>query len=233
MPVEGKLTVRMGDTVMGSFYGETQRALQDEFDSRTIADVLEAVIVQPQIDDEARAFIESRSFFFLSTVNAEGHPTVSHKGGAPGFVRVLDPTTLVFPSYDGNGMFLSMGNIAGDGRIGMLFIDFERPHRVRVQATAVVSRDDPLLGEYPGADLVVRATVVDAFVNCPRYITRQSAVEASKYVPDEHGAAPLPGWKKIDALQPFLPERFQGRADGEGGTLTPEEYADRLAHGDG
>ena len=134
--------------------------------------------MQPLIDDEAKAFIESRAFFFLSTVNHEGHPTVSHKGGAPGFVRVLDATTLVFPSYDGNGMFLSMGNIAGDGRIGLLFIDFETPHRVRVHANAIVSADDPLMGEYPGADLIVRATVIDSFVNCPRYISPPGLLRA-------------------------------------------------------
>ena len=83
---------------MRSFYGDEQRALQDQFDTRMLADTLEAVIVQPGIDDEARAFIESRSFFFLSTVNHEGHPTVSHKGGAPGFVRVVDPRRSCSPA---------------------------------------------------------------------------------------------------------------------------------------
>lgn len=218
---------------MGSLYGDTHRELQEQFDSRDLADVLEAVIVQPQIDDEARAFIESRSFFFLSTVNGEGHPTVSHKGGAPGFVRVIDPTTLVFPSYDGNGMFLSMGNIVGDGRIGLLFMDFETPHRVRVHANAVVSADDPLMADYPGADLVVRATVTDSFINCPRYIGRQAPAEASRYVPDDRGNAPMPGWKKVDVLQPFLPQRFHGRADAEGGVITAEEYNEQVRQGEG
>ena len=86
-----------------------------------------------------RQFIEARAFFFLSTVNGDGHPTVSHKGGAPGFVRVVDPTTIVFPSYDGNGMFLSMGNIANNGRIGLLFMDFNTPHRIRAHANATLS----------------------------------------------------------------------------------------------
>jgi predicted pyridoxine 5'-phosphate oxidase superfamily flavin-nucleotide-binding protein len=158
---------------------------------------------------------------------------VSHKGGAPGFVRVLDPTTIAFPSYDGNGMFLSMGNIAADARVGMLFIDFETPHRVRVHATASVRSDDPLLAGYPGADLVVRATVTETFVNCPRYTTRHTPAEASPYVTDEDGHAPLPGWKKIDLLQDVLPTRFQGRAEAEGGTITMEEYAQRLADGRG
>jgi uncharacterized protein len=216
-----------------SFYGESHRALQDQFDSRVLADTLAAVTVQPVIDAAAKAFIESRAFFFLSTVNHEGHPTVSHKGGAPGFVRVIDDATLVFPSYDGNGMFLSMGNIANDGRIGLLFIDFETPHRVRVHANATVSADDPLMAEYPGADLIVRATVTESFINCPRYITHQASSEPSKYVPDDDGAAPLPGWKKIDLLQDVLPERFQGRAADEGGTITLEEYDERVRRGDG
>ena len=209
---------------MPEFYGDAQRALQDRFDSRVLADTLHAVTVHPGIDDAAKAFIESRAFFFLSTVNHEGHPTVSHKGGAPGFVKVVDPTTLLFPSYDGNGMFLSMGNIVGDGRIGLLFMDFDKPHRVRVHANAVVSDEAELLAQYPGADLVVQATVVDSFINCPRYITRQASAEPSKNVPDDTGAAPLATWKRIDLLQDVLPARFQGQAETEGGTITVEEY---------
>jgi len=215
---------------MSDFYSEDHRALQDQFDSRALADVLEGVIVRPEIDDEAKTFIESRSFFFLSTVNGEGHPTVSYKGGTPGFVRVIDPCTIVFPSYDGNGMFLSMGNIAGDGRIGLLFMDFDRPHRLRAHARATVSRDDPMMADYPGADMIVRATITDTFVNCPRYIAPH-AHGTSKYVPDATGDAPLPGWKKIDALQPFLPGRFQGLAQAEDDVITMEEYEERLKDG--
>jgi uncharacterized protein len=216
-----------------TFYGDHHRKLQDQFDSRDIADVLEAVIVRSEIDEEAKAFIESRSFFFLGTVSDDGRPTVSHKGGAPGFVRVIDSTTIVFPSYDGNGMFLSMGNIVADGRIGLLFMDFERPHRVRAHANAVVSSDDPMMRHYPGADLVVRATVTDLFINCPRYITPHTPGAASKYVPDATGGSPLPGWKKIDALQPFLPERFRGLAEAENDVITVDEYSQRLLRGEG
>lgn len=216
---------------MDEFYGEHQRALQDRFDSRTIADTLAAVTVQPTLDDKAKAFIASRSFFFLSTVGPDGHPTVSHKGGAPGFVRVIDDATLTFPSYDGNGMFLSMGNIAGDGRIGMLFMDFEKPHRVRVHATATLHDDDEHLAVYPGADLVVVARVTDSFINCPRYIAKHGSPEPSRFVPDEDGRAPLATWKRIDLLQDVLPERFQGRAEQEGGTLSIDEYQRRVDDG--
>lgn len=214
-----------------SMYGETHRDLQDQFDSRRVADLLESMAI-PAIDDAAKAFIESRPFFFLSTVDETGQPTVSHKGGAPGFVRVLDGSTLAFPSYDGNGMFLSLGNIAATGKIGLLFIDFETPHRVRVHATATVSADDPLLVDYPGADVVVRATVSAAFVNCPRYIHKQSTVQTSKYVPDEHGQAPLASWKRMDIMQPFLPARDHGRAEAEGGMIGVEEYGALVERGE-
>jgi uncharacterized protein len=216
---------------MESFYGEHQRSLQDQFDSRTIADTLAAVTVQPGLDDRAKAFIESRAFFFLSTVGPDGHPTVSHKGGAPGFVRVVDDSTLMFPSYDGNGMFLSMGNIAGDGRIGLLFMDFDKPHRIRVHATATLHDDDEHLAAYPGADLVVVATVTDAFINCPRYITKHGSSEPSRFVPDADGNAPLATWQRIDLLQDVLPERFQGRAEHEGGTISIDEYEEQVADG--
>lgn len=114
-----------------ALYRGAQRALQDRFGARKLADTVSEVIVHDVLSDDDKAFIGSRDFFFLSSVNEAGWPTVSYKGGAPGFVRVLDDATLAFPSYDGNGMFLSMGNIAASQRIGMLFIDFETPHRPR------------------------------------------------------------------------------------------------------
>lgn len=217
---------------MPDFYSDTQRKLQDRFDSRALADTLQAVTVQPVIDDDAKAFIESRAFFFLSTVNDAGQPTVSYKGGAPGFLRVVDPTTIVFPSYDGNGMFLSMGNIAENGRIGLLFIDFDTPRRIRAHAQAVLLYDGPLFDSYPGADLVVQATIVETFINCPRYITRQASSVPASHVPDASGRAPLAEWKKIDLLQGVLPERFRNLADAEGGTISVDEYNEKVRKGE-
>ena len=215
-----------------AFYADHHRHLQDRFESRPLADTLEALIVRPTLDDEATAFIESREFFFLSTVRADGQPTVSHKGGPTGFVRVLDPATLAFPGYDGNGMFLSMGNIAATAKIGMLFIDFETPHRLRVHADATVDADDPLLAAFPGAQLVVRAAITETFVNCPRYIVRHERVEASPYVPDADGVAPDPAWKKIEGMSSVLPPAVAARVDAAGEAISIEEYAERLARGD-
>ena len=217
---------------MSSLYDDQHRELQDRFDSRALADTLEAVTVLPTIDEAAKAFIEARSSFFLSTVDGRGQPTVSHKGGAPGFVRVVGPQTIVFPSYDGNGMYLSMGNIAGQGRIGLLFIDFETPHRVRVHAAATLVTEGPLLDSYPGADLVVEARVTQSFVNCGRYIAKQAAPAGTHHLPDEQGNVPLAEWKRIDLLQDVLPERFRGRADAEGGTIGAEEYQQKVERGE-
>lgn len=217
---------------MDDFYRPDQRRLQDSFHSRPLADALVDVMVRPTIDDGNAGFISSRDFFFLATVDDEGEPTVSYKGGAPGFVRVLDSTTLAFPSYDGNGMYLSMGNIATSAKIGLLFIDLETPHRLRVQAIASLApSDDPIVASFPGADVVVIATVKSVFINCGRYIHKHTRTEQSPYVPDAKGEQPLPAWKRIDGLQSVLPPKDLGRAEAEGGTITGEEYARRLAAG--
>ena len=215
-----------------NFYDEHHAKLQEQFESRDLAQAMEFAVVQPELNDEAISFIEKREFFFLSTVRSDRQPTVSHKGGAPGFVRAIDPTTIVFPSYDGNGMFFSMGNIAATAKIGMLFIDFETPHRVRVHANATVSVNDPLLAEFPGAQLLVRATVTESFINCPRYIVKHQRVEASQYVPDDDGKAPMAAWKKMPGLRPYLRPADQAAIEKSGESLTREEYGELLRRGE-
>src|SRR5450631_2536407 len=110
---------------MSEFYHPGSRQLQDRFDTRRMADRIEQRLVSDRIGDGEREFIEARDMFFLATVDDDGLPSCSYKGGDPGFVRVLDPGTLIFPSYDGNGMYLSMGNVLSNRKVGLLFIDFE------------------------------------------------------------------------------------------------------------
>ena len=216
---------------MSKLYGERQLALQEEFDTTKLAQRMIEAIVTPEIPDATRAFIESRDFFFLSTVDHRGFPTCSHKGGDPGFVKVLDGRHLVFPSYDGNGMYLSMGNIAGQGKVGMLFMDFETPHRIRLQGTATLERDAALVKLYPGADLVVRVEVEETFQNCPRYIHRHRRVESSKYVPRAGVETPAPQWKRIDLVQDALPERHRDVAQAMGGVIDIATYESLLKEG--
>ena len=217
---------------MSNIYGEQHRAFQETFDTKKMADRVSDMIVAPEIADEHRGFIESRDFFFLTTIDHRGYPTCSHKGGSPGFVKVVDSKTLAFPSFDGNGMYLSMGNINANPKVGMLFIDFETPHRVRVHGDASVSRDDPLLNEFHGAELVVRVTIAEIFINCPRYIHRYQRVASSHYVPQPECATPLPQWKRIDAIQDALPDRDKAIAEKLGGVITPEEYGALVMKGE-
>jgi len=217
---------------MTDLYGSTQRAFQDQFDTRRLADRVGQIIIHPDVCDIDRDFIESRDMFWLATVDHEGRPTVSYKGGAPGFVRVLDPGTIAFPSYDGNGMFYSMGNIAASAAVGMLFMSFEQPFRLRVQGNATVRADDPLLGEFPGAQLLVRVAVTHVFQNCPRYVHRYDKVQSSRYVPTADGRAPLAGWKRIDVIQDVLPASDQGRTDAAGGCLTVDSWTEKAVAGD-
>ena len=218
---------------MSRLYGDNHRQLQEQFETRRMADVIEKVAMETEVVGPHKDFIESRDMFFLSTVDHKGRPTVSYKGGDPGFVKVVDDTTVVFPSYDGNGMFLSMGNIKGNTNIGMLFINFETPHRLRLQGEASIHDDDPLLAAYKGADLIVRVKVSEIFVNCPRYVHKYQKVDPSKYVPRTECDTPLAGWKHIDKMQEVLPTRDQGRAEKEGGIITMEEWYEKVAQGDG
>ena len=191
---------------MSGFYHEHSRALQDRFDSRRIADRLAEKLLRAEFSDEDRSFIERQRLFFLASADAQGRPDCSYKGGAPGFVRVVAPDTLAFPSYDGNGMFRSLGNILANPAVGLLFIDFEAQQRLRVNGRASLHVDDPLKGEYPGAQALVRVRAEQIFPNCPRYIHRMQLAEASPYVPVAGAAAPVPGWKRNPAFRDYLPK---------------------------
>jgi len=191
-------------------YHEGSRTLQDRFDSRRIADRLEEVTVHEELMPDDIAFIERAPMFFLATADAEGWPDCSYKGGMPGFVRAVDPKTLAFPSYDGNGMFRSLGNALVNDRVGMLFLDFERPSRIRVQGRASLHHDDELLAAFEGAQLVVRIAIERIFPNCPRYIHRMQLVEPSVYAPQPGHEPPVPEWKRMEVFRDHLPRGRKG-----------------------
>lgn len=177
---------------MSELYADGHRALQDAFEMRPIADALESGLVRTVLTERDRRFIAGLDMFFLSTIDRHGVPTVSYKGGERGFVRVLDDRSLAFPVFDGNGMFLSTGNLDANPNVGLLFIDFERPRRLRVHGTAEVLRARPMLAEIPGAQLIVRIAVTHLFTNCPRYIHKVIRREASPDVPKAGAEAPMP-----------------------------------------
>jgi uncharacterized protein len=188
-------------------YHEGSRELQDRFGSRKLADRLVEVLARTELSAADRDFIQSRPMFFLATADAAGRPDCSYKGGAPGFVRVIDSRTLVFPSYDGNGMFKSLGNLLVNPNVGMLFIDFESPKRLRVNGCASLDEKDPLLSEFPGAQLLVRVQTQAIFANCPRYIHRMSMGDLSVYTPGQEQAPPEPAWKSRPEFCDVLPPK--------------------------
>ena len=208
---------------MSRLYGAQHRKFQDKYETRKLADTVEKVIVQPEITDEDKAFIESRDMFFLSTVDHLGRPSVSYKGGARGFVKVVDQGTLAFPSYDGNGMFLSLGNIDSNNKIGLLFIDFEHPYRLRAYGEASINPNDDLLESYHEAQEIVRVRISEVWKNCPRYVHKYAKVEESKYVPKVETETPIPDWKRLDKLQDVLPSKDRGKAERQGGLLSFDE----------
>jgi predicted pyridoxine 5'-phosphate oxidase superfamily flavin-nucleotide-binding protein len=193
---------------MTIMYHDGNRRLQDEFDSRRISDRLEEKLTRTAFTADDKAFIESAIYFFLSTADAEGRPDCSFKGGPAGFVRVVGDSELAFPDYDGNGMFKSLGNLLVNASVGLLFIDLhERPRRLRVNGSATVSRDDPLLATTIGAQLIVRVQARAIFPNCPRYIPKMQLVENSVYVP-QPGFDPVePAWKGFDLFKGYVHPR--------------------------
>jgi predicted pyridoxine 5'-phosphate oxidase superfamily flavin-nucleotide-binding protein len=195
----------MADSIM---YHEGNRRLQDRFASRRISDRLEEKLTRTAFTDDDRAFIESASYFFLATADAEGRPDCSFKGGMPGFVRVTAPSELAFPDYDGNGMFKSLGNILVNPHVGILFIAMhDKPRRLRVNGEARVIDDDPLLDATVGAQLIVRVAATAIFPNCPRYIPTMRLAEPSVYTPRAGHEPPEPAWKNFDAFKDCIHPR--------------------------
>ena len=188
-------------------YNEGARRLQERFDTRRLADRLEERKVTETIGDRDRELIERLDMFFIATADADGRPQCSYKGGDPGLVRVLDERSLAFPNYDGNGMYLSMGNLLVNPEVGLLFIDFraERPTRLRVNGTAAVVDDPGVVGLWPEAQFAVRVAVREVFPNCPRYIHRMELVERSRFVPHAGEPTPVPDWKRSDWARDVLP----------------------------
>lgn len=191
-------------------YHQGMRELQDLRDTRRIADRLDEVTGRSAFTDEDRAFIGRCPMFFIATADTTGHPDCSYKGGLPGFVQVLDERTLALPDYDGNGMYRTWGNVRVNPHVGLLFLDFENPKRLRVNGTATIDLDDPLREAWPGCVFVVRIAAVRIFPNCPRYLHRMQLVDHSVHAPRPDYVPPVPAWKGFDVFRDYLPARDRG-----------------------
>lgn len=197
----------MSDTT-SNLFGVGARGLQAQLDTTRLADVIAGHTVHDGLTDDDVELIGAQSTVWVSTVDADGWPEVSYKGGAIGFVQVKTPTELRIPSYDGNGMMRTMGNIVDTGRVALLFIDTARPWRMRVHGTARVSTDAVDIADHVGAEAVIVVTVLRIFPNCGRYIHDE---HISTYVPTADHQPPLPEWKQHEFLRDALPARDRER----------------------
>ena len=186
-------------------YHEGSRSYQDRFDTRRLADRIDERLVRETIDAGDKAFIERCDMLFVATADAEGRPNCSYKGGDAGFARVVDERTVVFPNYDGNGMFVTAGNALVNPHVGLLFISFEERKRLRLNGTAEHLDEHPLLAEYPEAQFLWRVTAREVYPNCPRYIHHYALVERSRFVPKADTEPPVPEWKRSDWARDVLP----------------------------
>ena len=206
----------MSNEAIGHLYGDGARTLQETFDSTRLADALDAFTVHDALTDDDIALIREQSTVWISTVDADGWPDVSYKGGDVGFVEVVDEHELRIPSYDGNGMWRTLGNIADDGRVALLFIDTARPWRMRLHGRATVSIEPADVERHHGAQAVIIVTVGRVFPNCGRYVHRNGAI--SKFVPRPDHEAPIPDWKRTEGLLPVLPERDRNALERDDGS---------------
>jgi len=193
-----------------TMFHEGNRDLQDRYGGRAVADRIVDLVESSEISDDFRGFIEAVPFFFLATSAGE-NTDCSFKGGAPGFVRVTAPDTLIFPDYDGNRMYKSLGNIALNPNVGLLFMKFGAEEgegalylRIRVSGTATVHDAHPALASYPGAHRIVEVKVRHVFPNCPRYVPHMELVAPSRHIPAEGEDQPTPAWKEIPPIAELL-----------------------------
>lgn len=147
-------------------------------------------MMKPFIARSLAIFIEAQPFFFIATANSDGHCDASFRGreydasGEPlPALRVIDQSRLIFPDFSGNGLYNSLGNILTNPHIGMLFMDFGRQRRARVNGIAqIITADDEIRKIWPRAQAAILVTVEQAYGNCPARIPMMRMVEGS----DQH-----------------------------------------------
>lgn len=192
---------RSPDDMSSDVYSEGPRSLQEKHGTIQLADGL-ASRFHSSLGIDDVAFIENVNFFFLATAGLNGQPQCSYKGGSTGFVDVVSENRLRFPSYDGNGMFLTAGNISENSRVGMLFIDFDKQTRLRVEGRATVVEVEPM--DQITFDIEVEVDRV--FSNCERYIHTLEQKAVSVFIPEKGKEMIQPAWKKRPWLAKLLPK---------------------------
>lgn len=161
------------------------KAVQERLGSRkSYARVEDGAGWSSEVTDELAAFIAGRDSFYLGTASADGQPYIQHRGGPPGFLKVLDPGTLAIADFSGNRQYISMGNLSENDRVFLFLMDYPNRRRVKIWGRAEFVEDDADLlarvvdadyGARPERALVIHVEAWD--VNCPQHITPRFTVE--------------------------------------------------------
>ena len=186
------------------FYHDGMREWQDRFDGRRVADAIAKHRIRDDFWDADRELIESTPFFFIATSFGD-YTDCSLKSGVPGFVKIVAPGTIEYPEYDGNSMYRTIGNIARNPNVGVLFVKFDgKTLRVRANGHATIHDDAETLSRHHGAKLVVRI-VLQMYSNCVRSVHDLSTETISPYMPKPDYDPPAPEWKSRDYIRDILP----------------------------
>lgn len=170
----------------------TVKAIQERRGSRqSYARMEESGSWETTFSEEVTAFIEAQTSVFLATANAAGHPYIQHRGGPPGFLRVLDERTLGFVDYVGNRQYITLGNLAENPKAHLFLIDYVHRRRVKIWGEArVVEGDDELTGRLMPKGYRARASQVILLTlgawdaNCPQHIPQRLEAADAKAAMD-------------------------------------------------
>lgn len=188
------------------FFHEGMRALQDRFDGRRTAEAIERHRKHYDFWDDERQRIESARCFFIASTFGE-YVDCNIKSGDPGFAKIVGPGVIEYPEYDGNSMYRTLGNIARNPNVGLLFVEFDgKSRRIRINGRATIHDDAERLARHFGAKVVVRIEC-EIYPNCPRYVPDLVTGAPSPYVPrPEAPDPPAPEWKQRDYIRGILPK---------------------------
>jgi predicted pyridoxine 5'-phosphate oxidase superfamily flavin-nucleotide-binding protein len=187
------------------FYQGASRTLQRQFGTDELAAHLARRYVLTELDSSHIGWIRQADAVYVATVDPRGRPDCSYKGGLPGFVQVPDVRTLEIPSYDGNGMYRTLGNAAGVAWIGLLFLFPDVPAKLRVNGACQVLTEPGALAGHTGAEAVLRVDIREVFENCPRYLHDRVSGEHSAHCPRPDYQPPEPAWKQKPEYLGLLP----------------------------
>jgi predicted pyridoxine 5'-phosphate oxidase superfamily flavin-nucleotide-binding protein len=187
------------------FYHDASRALQDRFGTEELAAHLSRRYVLTELQADHVDWIRQADAVYVATVDPRGRPDCSYKGGLPGFVQVPDRRTLEIPSYDGNGMYRTLGNAAGGAWAGLLFLFPDVPAKLRVNGVCQVLTEAAAVHRHTGAEAVLRVDIREVFENCPRYLHDVGSGEHSAHCPRPDYRPPEPAWKQKPEYRGLLP----------------------------